>query len=184
MLNYPVREMVNILLKSGGLTLVELMISVAVIGTTLTIGIPSYHSMIERQHLLVTTDVIYQQFRLARSYAIKHNQQLVMQFCQQGEQWKVGLTTNTECDCFQPLSCSLNGQEQVYDFIDGKKVKLESINYSHSKVWFSPIRLNSNGGTIIISTANDKKIKIITSLIGRIRICQIGAVGLGYTECI
>ena len=171
----------------SGFTLVELMIVLAVMGIMLGIGVPSYQTLIQDQNLKDIAEASYSQLRHAQSLALKRNQAISMLFCQQGQEWRTGLTNLTSCDCFTANSCSLNGQDTSREWINGKNIILAAIanpiTFVDDKVTFSPVRLTANGGTIYLENAQHKQLRVITSPRGRVRICQDGDVGLGYKEC-
>ncbi|MDO6526671.1 GspH/FimT family pseudopilin [Motilimonas sp. 1_MG-2023] len=174
-------------LFTQGFTLIELMIALVVMGVILGIGLPSYQSLTQDQNLKGIAESTYSRLMHAKSEALKRNQNIYLHFCQQGNKWKTGLTDLASCDCFTANSCTLDGLDTSADWVDGEKITLatvEPVTFSDNKVQFSSVRLTANGGTIRLENAQHKQLNVITSLRGRVRICQVGDVGLGYKECI
>ncbi|MCE2572774.1 GspH/FimT family pseudopilin [Motilimonas eburnea] len=179
--------MINKISKEKGFNLIELIIALAVMGVLLGVGLPSYQSLIQDQNLKSVAEATYSQIKHAQSLALKRNEAIYLHFCQNGDEWRTGLTNKDPCDCYTANSCTLNGQDTSSDWIDGSQLLLATerpVNFVNNRVRFSPVRLTANAGTIRIENAQHKQLRVITSIRGRVRICQVGDVGLGYKECI
>ncbi len=174
-------------IKEDGFNLIELLIVLAVAGVLLGVGIPSYKELIQDQNLISVAEATYSQIKYAQSLALKRNEAIYLHFCQHGDEWRTGLTNKDPCDCYTANSCTLNGQDTSASWIDGTELLLvsdEPVNFVNNRVKFSPVRLTANAGTIRMENAQHKELRVITSKRGRVRICQVGDVGLGYKECI
>lgn len=62
----------------AGFTIIELMIAIAVAGVILTIGVPSFQGLMERNQLTTNINRFISSLALARSEAIKRNQRVVV----------------------------------------------------------------------------------------------------------
>ncbi len=63
----------------SGFTLIELMVALAVLGILLTVGLPSFQTMIVQQRLSSATNEVLSGIALTRSEAVKRNSN--MRFC-------------------------------------------------------------------------------------------------------
>jgi type IV fimbrial biogenesis protein FimT len=76
-----------------GFTLVELMITLAVLGILITIGVPSFNDLVQNQRVKAATSDIYSSLTLARSEAIKRNAEV--NIVRNGSSWSNGWTVQT-----------------------------------------------------------------------------------------
>lgn len=88
--------MLNASLKSShlGVTLIELMIGMIIVGILLAAGIPSFSSWIQNTRIRTTAESIQNGLQLARAEAVRHN--TLVQFSKGGgtsSDWTVGCTT-------------------------------------------------------------------------------------------
>ncbi|WP_435235117.1 GspH/FimT family pseudopilin [Psychromonas sp. PT13] len=172
--------------KHGGLTLIELMISLAVLAILMSIGIASYSGLFSQQALINRTERIYHFLRLANTQAVKFNHKVYVQFCQLSttDNWKMAMSANSGCDCFTLNSCQLDGIEVIEDVADGKTLLTSAadITFSGEQASYSPMRFGINTGSITLSGTNGLKLKVIQSTM-RLRICAPEKDQLGYKKC-
>lgn len=64
--------------SQNGFTLIELVITLAIVMVTLTIGVPSYQSVIENNRLALSTNSFIAALMLTRSEAIKRNTRVTL----------------------------------------------------------------------------------------------------------
>ena len=84
--------------KIRGFTLVELMVTVAVVGVLITLALPSFMDLIERKHLGGAVEAVYEQLEFARSQAVKRSKPMLVDFYINGDlstgstDWSIGVT--------------------------------------------------------------------------------------------
>lgn len=90
--------------RQNGLTLVELMISIAVLITLLAIGIPSYAQFIKNNRLAGQANDLVIAFQLARNEAVKHGSGTVIcasanqTTCSGSKDWSTGWIVFSDLD--------------------------------------------------------------------------------------
>ena len=92
--------------RHGGFTLIELMLSVALVGILLSIAIPSFQSVIQRNRATAQANNLLVAFNLARSEAIKRGEATQIcpssdsdpPNCTGGTDWRVGWLVRVVAD--------------------------------------------------------------------------------------
>ncbi|MDP1708618.1 MAG: GspH/FimT family pseudopilin [Gammaproteobacteria bacterium] len=156
----------------AGFSLIELMVTIAVLAVLLGIAIPSFQSMLEKQRLVGAAEQLYEDLQYARTEAIKRNANVFVSFTT-GSNWCYGIALAT-CTCGTAGSCQLSGVDKVVSGTDFRGVSLES-NFGGS-TRFEPRRgtVPGGNGTATLSS-NYGSIKIIVGSLGRVRICSDSA---------
>jgi prepilin-type N-terminal cleavage/methylation domain-containing protein len=85
--------------KLRGFTLIELIITVAVLAILLTIGVPSFRDVLDRRRVTNATTTLLSQVQQARSFSILLNRSVVMEFKGTSTDWCFGVTDKSSCDC-------------------------------------------------------------------------------------
>lgn len=82
-----------------GFTLVELMITIAVLAVLAAIALPSFQSTLERRQLVGAADNLFSDLQYARSEAIKRNKTIRFQVGETGADWCYGIDDESGADC-------------------------------------------------------------------------------------
>lgn len=92
-----------------GFTLIEAVITLAVIGILLAAAVPSYANYLARQRLRHVAELLEMDLRRARTLSVNENRNVYVSF-QSGPQWCWGSSRQSPCDCAtgQPR-CELGG---------------------------------------------------------------------------
>jgi len=177
--------------KQSGFSLIELLITVAVLGILVAVAAPSMFETLERRKLKGAAERAFADFQFVKTEAIKRNQFVRLDFTGfgSGNDWCYGFKVNANCDCTETDSsqadfCEIDGLKQVVnqDTYDGA-VTLSNTSLPFSgAASFNPMRGTTTSGTIEFEIANGASIKVIVSTLGRIRICSDSSVG-GYRPC-
>lgn len=126
-----------------GFTLLELMVTVAVVAIIVTVGIPSFQAMIDRNRLRAVTEAFFVDLNYARSESIKQNRTVAVYFSSTSTSWCYGIDDNivTACDCATaPANCTVNGLRKVVSNTDYPGVILNLIEFTNNVVGFDPRR--------------------------------------------
>jgi type IV fimbrial biogenesis protein FimT len=90
--------------RNAGFTLLELLVSMTIIGILSALAIPAFGNMMERNKVSGAAQVIYGQLAFARTEAIKRFRPISIQFAANGtDQWALGIT---DINVNQPSLCN------------------------------------------------------------------------------
>jgi len=98
-----------VLRKSFGFTLIELLVTVVIIGILAALAAPSFNKMLDRNRLKGAAEGVFNDLQLARTEAVKRNQDVTVTFSGAGPSttWAYGVrsgVTGTTCNPAMPLS--------------------------------------------------------------------------------
>jgi type IV fimbrial biogenesis protein FimT len=167
----------------AGVTLIELMIVIVITAILLTVAIPSFRDIIDRNRLKAASENLYSDLQFAKSESIKRNQKVYIVFnaTSSSPTWSYYLTENDACDLTEsnPKDTDFCG---TGDLTNGRmKRQVENTDYpnikitskpSSGKLSFSPLRGTAAGGTITMESARQKQMSNVVSGMGRIRLCS------------
>ncbi len=157
---------------ANGLTLIELMITLLICSLALTIALPSFQQLLERERLIAAAETLAGQLQLAKLEALKNNRNVRLSFSVlNNETWCYGLSYSA-CNCWQANSCQLNGRQFVISHAEFPGISLTGTTtpWSNGAV-FEPRRGFVTAGGATLSSAHFQ-IRVKTSNQGRIRICN------------
>lgn len=196
--------------KNRGFTLIEALVVVTVIGILAALTVPAFTKMLERNRLKGAAEALFNDLQLARTEAIKRNQDVTVTFSGAGPSttWASGLRsglTGTTCDPAVPLSnanaCQLYNLNQstpptltpenvlrVTRSSDYPGVSLQVTFQAAAspvalpRAEFEPRRGTADvAGTACLVLKNDK-LQVRVSPLGRVLICTTTGVP-GYQPC-
>jgi type IV fimbrial biogenesis protein FimT len=151
----------------GGFTLIEAMLTLAVLGVLFVMAIPSFGNMIEKRRVMAAAEAIYSDLRWARSESIKRNIGVRVTFVN-GSNWSY--TVNADPNGGNTLLKTVNGTDFPLTSL--------SVTFEHDYTTFNPVRGTVRNGSVLLSSSRYVA-KVSLSTLGRTRICNIG----GYESC-
>ena len=168
----------------SGLTLLELLITVAIIVLLVSFGAPTINSIQKSIQLKAAAEGSYFAFQQARVAAITKNIDVTVAI-KSGEKWCAALSDGGVCDCAVALECTLDGVEHKIYSADYRFVSIDKVTFgANSVAVFDANRgLAMGHAGSIIFTDGEKKLKVILSNMGRVRICAVGSDTGGYKTC-
>ncbi len=170
--------------NQSGLSLLELMITIAIIGIVITIGAPS---IIDAQRNRVLSGAIensYFALQQARSHAVRQGQDIIVDFSAT-TQWCIGTTDQADCDCATANSCTVEGVEQVLNNQDFPKIDMQNVNFgADDQATFDGTRGLSIGSAGDLElTDGTRTVRLNLNNVGRVSICVVtGNLG-SYQPC-
>lgn len=179
--------------RSLGVTLVELLVTITVVGILAAVAAPSFQSMLERRRLIAATEGVYAHLQFSRSEAVKFGRDAPLNVSvKTGTPWCIGISnTVSSCDCNQTDSTNATacvygptGTTSMRNFIGSEFTNI-SLATNQANLQVDSIRgaFGGTAGTVTLtSTPSSWTTKIIFSQLGRIRICSDNGIG-GYPSC-
>jgi type IV fimbrial biogenesis protein FimT len=140
--------------------------------------------MIDKKRLESAAEILYADLQFARAEAIKRNKLVQVSFHVDGSDWCYGLKVDAYCDCQQTDHdhlefCQLDKDEAGHGIptsvssTEFKDISIAiSIAITVSHFSFSPLRGTVNNGSAEFQSANNKKLQVVVSRFGRVRLCS------------
>lgn len=176
---------------AAGFTLVELMAALAVAAIILTMAVPSFSAMMERNRLKAAANALYEDIRFARTMAIKNNKTIFVSVTT-GDNWCYGLSDAGVCNCGTADSCKVDGVDRVLSGSEfsGITMPTSSVTIAGGTSFaFEPRRgvaQDSAGvwrnGALALSSSSGESIQTAVSSVGRVSQCSSN-VGGYPTSC-
>lgn len=178
--------------RHTGSTLIEVMISVAILGILASIAVPSFQELLERARVQAAAEAVYAQLAFSRSESIKQNRDLFVSITPGvSATWCVGLSnTASACNCGTlntEDSCQFGPQGlQTQRTLQGNHFPNVTLSTNNPLFGFESrrgSRLPTNDATeysITLTGANAYEAQVQHNARGRLHLC--GNVG-GYTAC-
>lgn len=166
--------------NSAGVTLIELLTVITVMTILLSVVIPAFASLLDRNRLKAATETMYSDLQFAKTEAIKRNKRIRVNFVTSngGSTWCYGIKENASCDCTVDSGtnmCHIDNIMKVARSADYPDVSIQtSISSPGDRFTFENVRgiMDSTFGNIRFNSLTKKQTKVIVSRIGRIRICS------------
>ena len=166
--------------RQRGVTLTELLVTIAIIGILASIAVPSYRDNIERNRLKEAAESLKSDMQLARTEAIKRSQNIVVSRSPgNAGAWCYGLNANAACSCGTAGSCNIKAVSGA-NFSNAVSMGVEASNNST----FDFRRGTIGAASVTFSTKNYSA-RVFFGNAGIIGICNpSAAIGLpGYPTC-
>ncbi|TJY62072.1 prepilin-type N-terminal cleavage/methylation domain-containing protein [Sinimarinibacterium sp. CAU 1509] len=174
-----------------GFTLLELMVTITVLGILVALAVPSYSSLINRNRVRNAAEQMRSDFSLARSEALRRSNNVTLSFTRSadGATWCYGLNTGGNCDCTATTGanvCALDVESgvrirRVVDSGAYRGVSMTNLTYSgcstSCNLTLNPVRPTMAGGTVQFTSMANQVVRVVTTSMGRIRLCSPSGAG-------
>jgi prepilin peptidase dependent protein A/type IV fimbrial biogenesis protein FimT len=170
--------------KHQGLTLLELLFTISIIVLLVSLASPAFTAIQKNIQLKGVVENHYFAFQQARYSAISNKTDVALSF-QAGTKWCVGISDLGKCNCLIQNNCTLNGIEHLIASDDYSLITLTDIKFGKDSVAiFDGLRGLSigNAGSVVFSDGT-RKLKLVLSNMGRVRICGVGSTVSSYQKC-
>lgn len=169
----------------NGITLIETLTAVVVLGVLVAASVPSFNQFIQGGRLKGALESVFANLQYAKSEAIKRNQQVYLTFTEAGDTWCYGLTAasgSPACTCDTTARTTTCEIATVYSD-DYKNITIDSSTAPTSRQYsFNPIRGSADSGNVTLSNGT-YTLRVVISSLGRIKICSPDNAGLpGLTD--
>jgi len=174
-------------------TLLELIVTIAVLSILLAVAVPSMQPLLSRNHLKAAAGALAEDLQWTRSEALKRNNDLYVTF--DTSEWCYGIDEASGCDCTvsSPTgtdACALTtaGSEvlKVTSHSSFADTNLSAITFSGSppSTGFEPRRgTATSAGSVTFQSSEGADLKVLLSIMGRVRICSPSDNVPGYPGC-
>jgi len=155
-----------------GMTLVELMVTVAILGIVMVIGVPSFRGIVDRNRIAAHTNDFLSALYLARSEAIMRGRRVVLcksnngTACATSGNWEQGWIVFVDADGTNTVTTGdtvlrVHGQLESGDTLVGNTNVNTYISYAPSGYLLSLV------GTLSVCSSSSAKNAIIINRVGR-----------------
>jgi len=166
-------------MKQAGITLLELLTVVALVGIIMAIGLPAFDDMMRTQRAKGAAEGLVAAMQNTKAQAVKANENTSIVFMPEDTNtvhadWCYGMTDIGDvdgiCDCsLVPTDCASGS------VVDGDLYTNVTLEFNQANVrTFDPLIGDANGtqGTVIFRAGNNINLGVTLSRLGRIRICR------------
>lgn len=192
-----------------GFTLLEIMITLAIMGIVLAIGIPSMSTFIDAKRLVGATEQVYEHIQQARLESIARSVPFYANFNADGSAtWQYGISATNNCDLTQTANTGASACVMVVDDGDGSVhgiggvndtgdlmlTRFTSTDYTGitmaidfggaTQIGFDNLRgtvQGGAGGDVTLTSAEGKQLKVKVGALGQLRICSPDGSVPGYS---
>lgn len=164
-----------------GFTLVEMIVTISVIGLLVATAAPSLATLLESRRAAGAAESIMTFLHLARSESIKQMRPMVVSYAAiDTTNWRIGMRDGGSCDpaLSDPLeedACSIaEGVERVMRVVSADGFRDVAVSASRPFTRFEPVRATAAGSnvTLRVTTPSGREVRVIVANSGRIRSCS------------
>lgn len=158
-----------------GFSLIELMITLAIVGVLALAAIPVVRHLLIQGRLVAAAETFSSQFRAARSEAIARQQTVYLNI-QTGSSWCYGSNAGSSCTC-SPNTCGLS-------YVLGTlypSVSVSATGFSGGNISVDSARGLLSAAASVSFIEDDKTITVSLSRLGLVSLCSTNV--SGYSAC-
>lgn len=157
--------------SARGVTLLELMFGMFIVSVLLTVGIPLFDSLYDKERLRGAATRLAAETRQARAEAELHGRSVTVTV-RSGPYWCIGLSDDGACDCHTQGSCRVNGLVRE---VAGERFRGVSIPGADVSTTFEPAQDLSweapEEWPILLESAAGRRIAVSLNRLGNADLC-------------
>ncbi len=165
--------------RTGGLTLLELVMVLAVLAVLSSLALPSMGERLERQRALGAAQSLAADVAEARFEAARRGQVLFVRASGDGAAWCWAVSTDTACDCREDMrSCQLHRVSAQ----DHRGVALvQGLDLRVDPAGSAP--LPQPPQSALLQTRRGERLRVDVSALGRARVCAVSGTWPRVANC-
>lgn len=167
--------------RSAGLTLIELMVTLAILGVIAAIAAPSFTGFVARAKLRGAAHEVFADLQYARSESVQKNRVFQVEFSATGyEIWRMDRTLPANHDA--STAADPNPVKAVYWSDSGTNLT----GGSAMVITYNPVRASAtiaSGPLVIAHSATSGTLQVTVNTTGRAELCSPGASVPGVVSC-
>ncbi len=177
--------------EQTGFTLLELMLTLTVLGVLMTLAAPSMQEMLARNRLKSAAHALAEDLQWTRGEAIRRNTELYVTF--NPATWCYGVSVTKGCDCrlsdpAASSACTLpTDGEAILRTVAGVDFPGIAVSATFTgappETSFKPRRVTATGGSMTFTSGQGTQLRVVLSLLGRVRVCSPAKSVPGYPAC-
>jgi type IV fimbrial biogenesis protein FimT len=169
----------------SGFSLIELLVTLAVMAIVIAIAVPAFGSIAARNRLRNAAEQLRSDLNAARTESVKRNAPVTVNFTRNSDgSWCYGLSLNASCDCTATSGttvCSLDSDagnpilrvisSSKYSGVTMDAPPLGTAPFGGS-LRFSPVRPTLLAGSASLTASSGQTVQVVASGFGRIKLCS------------
>jgi prepilin-type N-terminal cleavage/methylation domain-containing protein len=161
--------------RANGLTLMELMVTVAILAILVALAMPSFNTFVARGRLSGAAEALAQDLQLAKSEALRRNADVTISFSD-GAAWCYGsVVAAAACNCNVANSCAL----RRVDNTDYAGVTMAAPTFAGNATTFTARPGPVVAGQVELTHPNAGTLRVSLGATGQVRVCSTTG-GLGH----
>ena len=162
--------------RARGLTLLELLVTLAIVAVMMTLALPSFGSILARHRLKAAAEQLSADLGELRLMAAQRGQPLHLNL-QPGAQWCYALATVSGCDCRVTQGCQLKtvraADHPGVMLLSGVELRVDTRNVGPSQ----------DSGQALLQGTEGAQLRVGLTPLGRPKVCTPGGSVPGYPGC-
>lgn len=157
--------------RMQGVTLLELMFGLFIVSVLLTIAVPAFDSVYDKQRLKGAAVRLAAETRQAREEADLLGRPVTVSITA-GPAWCIGLSDTGTCDCGEPASCQLDGSPRAVEGSRFSGVLVKGADLETTFVpAYSPGQPAYEDWPVVLESAGGRSLGVRISMLGNTDLC-------------
>ena len=179
-----------------GLTLIEVMIALGILGVIAALALPSFEAFRDRERVKGVANNLVADMQFARSEAVQRSRRVTVSFTT-GTHWCYGIhlvedAGSADCNCTPSANSSNSCSIKVVRGSDVPGVLMSSASFGAGGAWYAidPRRgqiLDSTGaaaqGVVRLTGSSGVQLEAALNAVGRVRLCSPDGKTGGFPAC-